>query len=53
MDPYIIINLVMQELERRGIKSHYGPTANFREAAKHAAAMLTAMDAPIVELETE
>lgn len=50
MDPYTIVNLVMQELARRGVKSHYGPEVNLREAAEHAAAMLNAMDAPVVEL---
>jgi len=51
MDPYVVVNLVMQELERRGIKSHYGPSANFREAAEHAAGLLEAMDAPVIELD--
>lgn len=50
MDPYTVVNLVMQELERRGVKSHYGPSVNLREAAEHAAALLESMDAPIVEL---
>jgi hypothetical protein len=40
----------MQELARRGVKTSYGPGVNLREAAEHAAAMLDAMDAPVVEI---
>ncbi|GAA4506316.1 hypothetical protein GCM10023191_063230 [Actinoallomurus oryzae] len=50
MDPYTVVNMVMQELARRGVKSHYGPEINLREAAEHAAAMLDAMGAPVVEI---
>jgi hypothetical protein len=50
MDPYTIVNMVMQELARRGVKSYYGPERDLREAAGHAATLLDAMGAPVIEL---
>jgi hypothetical protein len=51
MDPYTVVNLVMQELARREIKTHYGPDADLGEAARHAVALLDALGAPVVEIQ--
>lgn len=49
MDPYAIVNLVMQDLAKRGIKSRFGPEADIRLAAECVAQMLAALDVAVVE----